>query len=165
MRKWRGAGILVYVAQVLEAMPVKLALTNEQYWKAEPSAQTSAPTHMTTHIPLCTCYGKVYRNVALEENGWPSRGKFITLLTFKLSSFNENRFFNLLHFPRCSPWYLSLDTLKCKKAELRKWTHRHTETQDNCNPLTHARQKFIIGIELTLNAETLMSLEAKDLHA
>ena len=29
----------------------------------------------------------------------------------------------------------------------------------------HARQKFIIGIELTLNAETLMSLEAKDLHA
>ena len=35
--------------------------------------------------------------------------KFIMLLTFELSSFRENSFLVLLHFPRCSRWYFSLD--------------------------------------------------------
>ena len=60
-------------------------------------------------LPLCTCYREVYGNIAREENGWLSRSKFITLLTFELSSFRENGFLILLHFPRCSRWYLSLD--------------------------------------------------------
>ena len=38
-----------------------------------------------------------------------SRCKFITLLTFELSSLKENGFLFLLHIPRCSHWYLSLD--------------------------------------------------------
>ena len=35
--------------------------------------------------------------------------KFITPLTFELSSFRENSFLVLLHFPRCSRWCLLLD--------------------------------------------------------
>ena len=58
---------------------------------------------------LHTCYREVYRNIACEENGWLICGKFITLLTFELSSFRENGFFFLLHFPHCTHWYLSLD--------------------------------------------------------
>ena len=60
-------------------------------------------------LPLGTRYGEVYGNIAREENGWLSRSKFITLLTFKLSSFRENGFLILPHFPRCSRWYVSLD--------------------------------------------------------
>ena len=48
-------------------------------------------------------------NIAREENGWHSHGKFIMLLTFELSSFRENGFSFLRHFPHCSHWYLSLD--------------------------------------------------------
>ena len=36
----------------------QLALTNEVQNPA------SAPTHMITHIPLCTCYREVYVNIA-----------------------------------------------------------------------------------------------------
>ena len=62
-------------------------------------------------LPLRTCYGEVYGNIAREENGWLSHGirKFIMLLTFELSNFRENGFLILLHFPRCTRWYLSLD--------------------------------------------------------
>ena len=28
-----------------------------------------APTHVVTHLPLHTCYGEVYGNIAREENG------------------------------------------------------------------------------------------------
>ena len=73
--------------------------------KAIPRAQT----HMITHLQLRTCYREVYGNIACEENGWFSHSKFITLLTFELSSFRESDFFFLMLFPRCSHWYLSLD--------------------------------------------------------
>ena len=43
-------------------------------------------------LTLHTCCGEVYGNIAREENGWLSSDKFITLLTFELSSFRENCF-------------------------------------------------------------------------
>ena len=55
-------------------------------------------------FPLRTCYGEVYRNIAREVKWltYRSRGKFITLITFELSSFREKGFVILLHFPHCS---------------------------------------------------------------
>ena len=47
---------------------------------------------------LRMCYGEVYGNIAREENGWLSRGKFITLLTFELSSFRGNGFLVFTEF-------------------------------------------------------------------
>ena len=63
-----------------------------------------APTYVITHLPLRSCYREVYGNIACEENGHscdytapmgvttPCCDKFITLLTFELSSFRENCF-------------------------------------------------------------------------
>ena len=42
-----------------------------------------APTHVITHLLLRMCYGEVYGNIAHQENGWLSHGKFIMLLTFR----------------------------------------------------------------------------------
>ena len=78
-------------------------------WRKTETTIPRAPSYHDHTLPLRTCYGEVYGNIASEENGWLSSRKFITLLTFELSSFRENGFLVLLHFPRCSRWYLSLD--------------------------------------------------------
>ena len=85
-------------------------LVKDSHKRSTENTIPRAPSHVIT-LPLRTCYGEVYGNIAREENGWLSHGirKFITLLTFELSDFRENGFLILLHFPRCTRWYLSLD--------------------------------------------------------
>ena len=89
-----------------------------------------APSHVIT-LPLRTCYGEVYGNIAREENGWLSHGirKFITLLTFELSNFRENGFFSTLY-----PLIPLVGRLKAREGRVEKTdrqTDRQTDTQDN----------------------------------
>ena len=101
-----------------------------------------APTHVIIHLPLSTCHGEVYVNIAREENGWGSCGKFITLLTFELSTFREKGFF-FTGFSTPWPLILLVRRLKAREGRIKK-TDTHTDAQDNyCNPLAHARQGLI----------------------
>ena len=85
-------------------------------------------------LPLRTCYEEVYRNTAREENSWISHSKFITLLTFELSSFREN---GLLYFPRCSHWYTSHWTPKSARRQNRENGHTHTDTQTHMTTIVN----------------------------
>jgi len=80
------------------------------------------------YIPLHTCYGEVYGNIACEENGWLSCRQFIALLSFELSSFGENGVLVLLYFLCCGRWYLLLDAQKHGRIE-KMGTHTHTHTE------------------------------------
>jgi len=50
----------------------------------------SSASSSSNTLPLSTCYGEIYGNIARKDK--LSRGKFIMLLTFELSSFRENSF-------------------------------------------------------------------------
>ena len=78
--------------------------------KLDGKTATACSKSLHHTLPLRTCCREVYGNMHVEKMAdLVAAGKFITLLTFELSSFRENGFLVLLHFPRCSRWYLMLD--------------------------------------------------------
>ena len=99
-----------------------------------------ARTHVIKHSPLGMCYGEVYGNIALGENGWLNRSRYITLPKFELSRFRENGFL----FFRAVPADTSHWTSKSARRQNREnWhTHRHTY----CNPLAHAHRGLIMPV-------------------
>jgi len=58
------------------------------FWTWSQSSQFDGK--LRDHVYVCVTE-RYTENIAYEENGWLSRGKFITLLTFEVSSFRENK--------------------------------------------------------------------------
>jgi len=101
------------------------------FWTWSQSSQFDGK--LRDHVYVCVTE-RYTENIAYEENGWLSRGKFMTLLTFEVNSFRENGFQFYCIF--CA---LATDTShwmpKDAIRQNRENRHTHADTQDNyCNP-------------------------------